>query len=168
MFGFNKKTKDGRKHRCKVCDKLYGEEYYKRNKSKISKDNKEWYKLPETKNRIKEYQKVYHKTDEYKIAKSRRENTLGYKAAKKSYDFKRHLSLDYDMTVEQYQQMFDDQCGRCKICETHQSELNSPLNIDHCHKIGTIRGLLCVNCNHGLGCYKDSKELLLKAIEYLS
>jgi hypothetical protein len=39
--------------------------------------------------------------------------------------------------------------------------------VDHDHKIGKVRGLLCDQCNKGLGHFKDSKETLLKAIKYL-
>jgi hypothetical protein len=41
------------------------------------------------------------------------------------------------------------------------------LAIDHCHKTGKIRGLLCKNCNQGLGQFKDNIDLLLSAAKYL-
>jgi len=54
----------------------------------------------------------------------------------------------------------------CDICENPCLSGKS-LAIDHCHESNKIRGLLCMNCNQGLGKFKDSPKLLQKAIEYL-
>lgn len=79
----------------------------------------------------------------------------------------RQLKSQYGITLEQYNQMFSDQNGCCKICNIHQSELKRKLFIDHCHKTGKVRGLLCVQCNSGLGFFKDELELFESAIQYL-
>ena len=63
--------------------------------------------------------------------------------------------------------MFLEQDGCCKLCNKHQSLFKRRLAVDHCHSTGRIRGLLCGNCNKGLGNFQDSKILLHKAIEYL-
>lgn len=73
----------------------------------------------------------------------------------------------YGITLDQYNELFTKQGGRCAICETHQSELPDPLCIDHDHVTNQIRGLVCRTCNLGLGHFKDDPELLLKAVEYL-
>lgn len=53
--------------------------------------------------------------------------------------------------------------AKCDLCgETRD------LNIDHCHNSGLVRGILCRSCNVGLGIFKDNKELLAKAIDYLT
>ena len=53
--------------------------------------------------------------------------------------------------------------GRCKICKKEK-----PLVIDHCHAEGHVRGLLCKQCNSGLGMFYDNIAYLSEAIEYLS
>lgn len=78
------------------------------------------------------------------------------------------LKQNFGITLEDYNFMFGVQNGRCAICNTHQSELNRALAVDHCHRSDDIRGLLCQNCNHGLGNFKDNPDLLREAIEYLS
>lgn len=82
--------------------------------------------------------------------------------------YKAHIKRTYGITFEDYEQMFDNQKGCCKICNSRISNSRTGrLFVDHCHKTGTVRGLLCSSCNHGLGLFKDSPTLLKKAIAYL-
>lgn len=70
------------------------------------------------------------------------------------------------MTAEVFADMLSTQRGKCAICGgTNASE--RALSIDHDHRTGSIRGLLCSNCNVGLGFFRDAPELLEKAIGYL-
>ena len=55
----------------------------------------------------------------------------------------------------------------CAICGKSQNNENRRFAIDHCHKTGKIRGLLCYTCNNGLGSFKDNVIFLLNAINYL-
>src|SRR5579883_279302 len=57
--------------------------------------------------------------------------------------------------------------GKCKICDASIVGLRKE-NLDHDHKTGFIRGLLCGSCNKGLGFFKDSPELMERAIRYLA
>ncbi len=59
--------------------------------------------------------------------------------------------------------MFAAQEGACAIC--HRTD--RPLNIDHCHDSGKVRGLLCGPCNRGIGFLEDDVTLLQSAIDYL-
>lgn len=81
------------------------------------------------------------------------------------------LRKNYNITLEFYQELFNSQQGKCKICgsegfavATNQRQL---VVIDHCHKSGVVRGLLCHNCNRGLGLFKDNVDNLKNAIWYL-
>jgi hypothetical protein len=81
------------------------------------------------------------------------------------------LSNRYRISVDDYTEMFTKQDGKCAICGqsetvTHKGKLIS-LCVDHNHITGEIRGLLCLDCNTGLGKFKDDKELLKKVICYL-
>ncbi len=77
----------------------------------------------------------------------------------------------YGLSHEQYLQMFEDQEHRCKICQCEGFKINSKakntLCVDHCHKTGKVRGLLCHNCNRALGLLQDNTNYLQSAIEYL-
>ena len=57
---------------------------------------------------------------------------------------------------------------RCAICKIHKDEIDQEFHLDHCHKTGKFRGLLCPTCNTGIGCLRESEEILLKAINYLN
>jgi hypothetical protein len=73
----------------------------------------------------------------------------------------------HGLTKPQKEAMLIAQDYRCAICGCHQSEINHILAVDHCHKTGKIRGLLCPECNLGIGKFEDNPEYLKSAVEYL-
>ena len=70
-------------------------------------------------------------------------------------------------TMEDYDSMFYIQEGKCWICKTPQENLRCKLAIDHSHKTGLVRGLLCSHCNLGIGNFYDDPIRLKNAITYL-
>ena len=68
--------------------------------------------------------------------------------------------------MNEYEQLHTLQNGKCKICDS--PSLKRKLAVDHCHDTGNIRGLLCENCNRGLGVFNDNVSTLTKAIQYLN
>ncbi len=69
-------------------------------------------------------------------------------------------------TQDMYNAMYEAQKGCCALCNEPEEKFVW-LCIDHDHETGKIRGLLCPNCNRGLGLLKDSASLLRKAAEYI-
>jgi hypothetical protein len=69
----------------------------------------------------------------------------------------------YGLTPEQVWAMEKAQNGCCAICANKVAQYH----IDHCHTTGKVRGLLCVNCNRGLGAFRDNVQNMEKALEYL-
>jgi hypothetical protein len=81
---------------------------------------------------------------------------------------KSQLKLSYGLTVEDYDLMLQAQECKCAICGTKTPTGKwKVFAVDHCHKTGIVRGLLCNECNRGMGLLKDSAELLRKAADYL-
>lgn len=80
----------------------------------------------------------------------------------------KQLKKRYGIDIVEYNIMLEKQNFSCAICKTHISNLSVNLAVDHCHKSLKIRGLLCYNCNSGLGRFKDNIDLLAKAISYLT
>ena len=84
----------------------------------------------------------------------------------------RERKRNYGINEIEYQRMLKIQKDKCLICK--QSEYRKdrngniqPLSVDHCHKIGKVRGLLCFRCNAGLGNFNDNPEILKQAAKYL-
>jgi len=79
--------------------------------------------------------------------------------------------LKYGLTSEDFERLREKQNFRCAICGVIPTKVSNRLHdgfhIDHCHVSGRVRGLLCGNCNTGIGMLKDSEKNLLAAIEYL-
>lgn len=81
---------------------------------------------------------------------------------------RRSLLKKYGIDEEFYQKEREAQQHCCKICGKHEStQPHGRLYIDHCHDTGLYRGLLCNNCNTGLGSFHDNTDKMLKAIEYV-
>ena len=77
------------------------------------------------------------------------------------------LKRKFGITIEHYNMMFEQQNGSCAICNRHQSEFKRALAVDHDHKSGKVRALLCLNCNKSLGGFQERPELLHAAVAYL-
>lgn len=89
--------------------------------------------------------------------------TLTYKKSRREINRYSEIKRKYGISKEDYLMMLSSQGGRCKICSTPKEILC----VDHCHKTGKVRGLLCHGCNKGIGCLNDSIHNLQSAITYL-
>lgn len=104
---------------------------------------------------------------------SKKVSVDGRKIHKLSKEASRHYGLKrlYGMTMTEYSEMLTAQNGKCAICENPETSMLHgkvrDLSVDHCHKTGKIRQLLCNACNHMLGASKENVETLLAAVEYL-
>ena len=73
----------------------------------------------------------------------------------------------YNITIADYEKLLEKQNNCCAICYSKTGSANKRLAVDHNHQTGIIRGLLCDECNTGLGKFKDNPSLLTNAIAYL-
>jgi len=80
----------------------------------------------------------------------------------------RQLKNKFGITYLEYHILLKSQGYRCEICRSElESSRYTKFAVDHCHKTGKIRGLLCTSCNTALGLLKDSEHRLHSAIKYL-
>lgn len=77
------------------------------------------------------------------------------------------LRNKYGISLEEYNRMFQQQEGCCAICGTHQSNEQRSLAVDHDHRTGKVRALLCHKCNAALGNVNDSIDILKEMISYI-
>jgi hypothetical protein len=98
----------------------------------------------------REYGRGWAKTE-----KGKRSGTAGY------------VKRTFGITLEEYESLIQD--SPCAICGEVRPPFGnrSSMYLDHDHKTGRVRGVLCHQCNTGIGVFKDSPELLRAAIEYL-
>ncbi len=119
-------------------------------------------------NHYEKYGKKYYEKHKEKELLRNKEyyKTSGKQKKLEAYPERRRriLKSRYGITPEQFDELYNRQLGKCAIC---QQTYHSTLHIDHDHSNGKIRGLLCNNCNRGLGHFKDSTELLENASKYL-
>lgn len=80
--------------------------------------------------------------------------------------WKHWLKTQYGITPERYDEMICASQGRCYICAAACPSVKV-LAVDHCHVTGRVRGLLCWNCNRGIGSFQDSPNFLRAAADYL-
>ena len=87
--------------------------------------------------------------------------------------WKHQIYKAYNLTVEAFRILESKQGGRCAICKRSKEEIKRErkkfyeFSVDHNHKTGKVRGLLCPTCNTLLGHAKDDIQILYNAIEYL-
>lgn len=148
MRKLNDKTKKGR-HR------ISNKKYYETHKA----EKQAYQQRPEVKKRRREYIKKYFldpKKHQKRLIVAR----------------KHRLKNDHNITIDQYEEMFQKQKGVCAICGKKETAKNQfgvkRLAVDHCHKTKKTRGLLCFKCNIILGHLGDDITLLKKTVKYLS
>lgn len=115
---------------------------------------------------------IYPKTSEYFNKHNVSDDGLQYYC--RICNMYSYIKYQYGLTRERYIEMYELQKGCCMICGIHKELYTfknrgrqSVLYVDHCHETGRVRGLLCLECNKGLGAFKDSLDLLQRAILYL-
>lgn len=86
------------------------------------------------------------------------------KKRKKEYNLKRL----YGITIDEYNDIFTFQNGKCIGCNRHQEELKRALCVDHCHTTGKVRGLLCHSCNSLVGFINNDIKILKNLINYIN
>ena len=73
------------------------------------------------------------------------------------------LKTQYGLTQEKYAELV---ASGCHICGG-QCKTGRRLAVDHCHKTGKVRGVLCANCNRALGMFQENPDVVKKALRYL-
>ncbi|ALA48165.1 endonuclease VII [Mycobacterium phage Phlei] len=89
------------------------------------------------------------------------------KAQRRNSSWAARIQVTYGITEEEYWKIYEFQGGSCYICRRATGQ-KKRLSVDHDHKTGIVRGLLCASCNrYVLGHLRDDPEALERAIDYL-
>jgi hypothetical protein len=176
----------------------YRRRYYLANKKKVNEQSERWKranpeKVAETQRRYREANKEkkaevmrrWRKANPERSAELKRRyreankeqidaRDRRYREANKekvAAQRRRSWLRKYGITVEDYDRMLTAQGGVCAICggpPNGAGKANGRLNVDHDHDTGAVRGLLCSECNAGLGMLQDDAELLQLAAAYVT
>ena len=150
-------------HYCKKCHNEINTRNYKK-----------WLKNPGVRERNRLHQMEWLKTHpDYMEKWEEAHGDIRY-----MQHMKKHLEKRYGVTLESIIELADKQNWKCAICETdlklarynhstRKRELHHYFMVDHDHKTGQLRGVLCFNCNNLLGQAKDDPIILMRAVDYL-
>lgn len=131
-----------------LCKQCYQKDRWDNNpkhRVAILRKMKAWYHKPENKARRQAHSKAWYGKNKKRVQLH-------------------NIEKKYGLTPDAYREMYDAQSGFCGICK------QSPIEcVDHCHKTGKVRGLLCSRCNLCLGHYEElaNKGLLEAVVEFL-
>lgn len=114
------------------------------------------------------YQKEYYRKDKPRRLQLNREWRKNNPDKRSIQSWKEHRKKAYGLTDEMFMSLYNSQEGRCAICKIKKDfKGRYGLYVDHDHLSGIVRALLCMNCNAGLGQFKDNLGNLQTAVEYL-
>lgn len=149
--------------------------FYER--SKDIESGKQWCPSCNTLLELGKFVKLHEGTAVYCLLCANNRSKLRTKEERAEYYSKRKtivrnsiLKSKFGINKEQYREILVRQRNKCAICGKVNQENSidgKSFAVDHDHKTGKIRGLLCTRCNPGLGFFNDDTKLLRKAINYL-
>ena len=148
---YNKKKtgRGGLTARCKDCLHKAARKFYENNAEKVKKNSLDYYN--------KNIDVITRKNQAY-----RNQNPEKVKEA----NHKKHLWTNFRLTSEQYSSLLVKQNNSCVTCNV-SFEDKTP-HVDHNHKTGKVRGILCQNCNLVIGHAYENIDILRQIIAYLS
>jgi len=151
-FGTRSRNSDGKRGRCKKCEKLDRKAYLSGEKGSATS---------------KAYAKKWYA--ENMVSERRRQAAWAKDNAEHLFNYRRKsLLAKYGINSDIYNSMITDQKGSCKICGTkNPGRKNKHFYVDHCHKTGKVRGLLCAHCNLAIGQFGDNPDIILRASMYV-
>lgn len=140
---------------------------------KVLKELTEYYKTKARKDGLSAKCKECIKSKEraYRTSEAGRAVRLAYRKGKglegRKTDLKRwYFKRIYGISIEDVSAMIAEQGNLCAICKQRPEGIR-PLAVDHCHKTGKVRAMLCDKCNRGIGFLRDSPEIIQSALDYV-
>lgn len=161
-----KSIEEGRlRFKCKLCMAVWRKDRYANMREQAIQDAAKWKR--ENRERVNK-----------QVAQDKINNPEKYDKWRKDYYERNNKEINtraicryHGLEVESYEAMFEAQNNQCAICGKEETrKLKGTvmrLCVDHDHRTGKIRALLCHDCNSGLGKFYDSPDLLTKAAIYL-
>ena len=160
-FHKDKYAKDKLRSFCKRCACVVGAKNRSKNIDDARKRDRDYYHANSTRINTNKRDRYWKNPEKHRD--QRNKYTKENKLKNRNY----YLKATYGLDLEDFECLLILQEYACGICNATRCNVRDVLSVDHCHKTGSIRGLLCHNCNIALGSFKDSIYNLKKAISYI-
>jgi hypothetical protein len=145
-FYAEKSGRKGKRPECKACTAARRKEWYRHNRQREIARVRIWQRAnPE---------RLKASRDRNRERRNRKMREI-------------HLRNKFGLTPDQYGVILADQGGACALCKKPPT-LGISLHVDHDHRTGEIRGLLCMRCNNALGLFRENSDLLRRAARYVT
>ncbi|MEU6538821.1 endonuclease VII domain-containing protein [Streptomyces sp. NPDC047000] len=157
-FARNRSRLDGLQTNCREC----AAEYYRRRQKARGRSVREKIDVPEGHKLCRSCGEVKPWSEWHRNATASDGLSTRCKACRAAEGRAGHLKRSYGMTEAERDELLASQKGLCVIC------LKEPgVHVDHCHKTGRVRGVLCFNCNSAIGKLSDDPDIVRRAAAYL-
>lgn len=157
-FSVRSDSVDGRVGACKECVRQKAAEWKRANPDRVRKNRRAY--------RAANREKVRAAAREYRAANSDKAREHNRKWQNSNPETRRaaHLRRKFGLSIEDYNHILEQQGGVCAICRLPS---DSRLRVDHDHRTGLVRGLLCGSCNTAIGSLRDDPATISAALEYV-
>lgn len=155
-----RRAKDGLQHRCKECLTAHVRRHMKTAKARATKAR--YWKIYRLLPHVRAARKRYEQTPAARSFRKRRNDAYRARPEVKIIIRAAHIRRTYGLSQAAYAAMIARQKGACAICR-----LKKKISIDHDHKSGRVRGLLCITCNTAIGSFHENPALLEASKKYL-
>ncbi|MCX5379288.1 endonuclease VII domain-containing protein [Streptomyces sp. NBC_00091] len=161
-FAADRNRPDGLQTRCRKCVSEYCAERYRARRAAEGKTVREKVDVPDGRKLCRTCGEVKPHSEWHRRKSAPDGLATRCKACRKPRDSAGHLKRKYGITEAERDQMIAAQGGLCCLC------LRAPaVHVDHCHTTGRVRGVLCFNCNVGLGLLKENPDRFRRAAAYV-
>ncbi|WP_424214589.1 endonuclease VII domain-containing protein [Streptomyces sp. BI20] len=161
-FAVDRNRGDGLQPYCRECVAAYSAAHYRRKQEAKGKTVREKVDVPPGHKLCCRCGEVKPHTDWHKNASASDGLATMCKPCRSSYGRAGHLKRTYGLTEAEREAMVFAQGGVCAICQDAPPE-----HVDHDHRTGKVRGVLCFSCNAALGQFKDRPDVVRRAAAYL-
>ena len=159
-FGRNASRTDGLAYYCKACFRRRGKEGYERRRLAAGHTLRRSVQVPEGMKRCSDCCEL-KPLDEFHKARGHARHPY-CKPCRSARARASHLKRNYGLDEAALRALIDAQGGLCALCQERPAQ-----HVDHDHITGAVRGVLCFNCNGGLGQFRDRPDGMRAAIDYL-
>lgn len=161
-FAADRNRPDGFQPRCRACVAAYSAAYYRRKRAAAGRTVREKVSVPEGHKRCPSCGEV-KPYSEWERNKTSSDGWCSYcRPCRGARNRDAYFRRKYGLSAEDLSVMIAEQRGICCICLTARAE-----HVDHCHKTGRVRGVLCFSCNAALGQFKDQPAVMRRAAAYV-